>query len=167
MSAKKPIVLVGAIVLVAAAIAAAAYVLSDGSTKESPADVVGAAAVPSSEDVIALGEKVYKSQCAICHGANLEGQPNWRERKSDGRLPAPPHDETGHTWHHDDRTLFLLTKYGLARMTGQPIETDMPAYDGVLSDEEILAVLAYIKSQWPEQVRRRQAEITARAAAQR
>ena len=94
---------------------------------------------------------------------NLEGQPNWRVRKANGRLPAPPHDETGHTWHHDDRTLFLLTKYGLARLTGQAVETDMPAYDGVLSDREILAVLAYIKSRWPENVRRRQAEITANA----
>lgn len=115
-------------------------------------------------DTIALGRDVYKAQCAACHGVNLEGQPSWRERKENGRLPAPPHDETGHTWHHDDTTLFNLTKYGLAALIGQPVETDMPAYNGVLTDEEIRAVLAYIKSQWPEPIRERQAEINARAA---
>lgn len=112
---------------------------------------------------IALGKSIYNSQCAACHGANLEGQPNWRERKPNGRLPAPPHDETGHTWHHDDATLFNLTKYGLAALIGQPVETDMPAYENVLTDAEIYAVLAYIKSRWPEHIRRRQKELSERA----
>ncbi len=114
--------------------------------------------------MIALGAEVYAAQCAACHGVNLEGQPNWRERKPDGKLPAPPHDETGHTWHHDDATLFALTKYGLSKLVGQHVPTDMPVYEGVLSDREIHAVLAYIKSRWPAHVRQRQAEITSRAA---
>lgn len=112
---------------------------------------------------IALGKSIYNSQCAACHGANLEGQPNWRTRKANGRLPAPPHDETGHTWHHDDATLFNLTKYGLAALVGQPVETDMPAYDGVLTDNEIRAVLAYIRSRWPEHIRQQQQNLTERA----
>ena len=41
----------------------------------------------------------YQEYCASCHGVNLEGQANWRSRNQDGTLPAPPHDETGHTWH--------------------------------------------------------------------
>lgn len=60
----------------------------------------------------ALGSTVYVQQCAACHGANLEGQPNWRKRKPDGRLPAPPHDATGHTWEHSDEVLFRVTKEG-------------------------------------------------------
>ena len=48
----------------------------------------------------AQGTTVYADQGGACHGANLEGQPNWRQRRADGLLPAPPHDETGHTWHH-------------------------------------------------------------------
>jgi len=28
----------------------------------------------------------------------------------------------------------------------------MPAYENVLSDEEIIAVLSYIKSTWPEEI---------------
>jgi len=122
-------------------------------------------ASPAQEDggQIALGRSIYNSQCAACHGVNLEGQPNWRTRKANGRLPAPQHDETGHTWHHDDATLFNLTKYGLAALVGQPVETDMPAYDGVLTDDQIRAVLAYIKSRWPEHIRHRQKEMTERA----
>lgn len=113
-------------------------------------------------DLVALGRDVYASQCAACHGANLEGQPGWRTRKPNGRLPAPPHDASGHTWHHDDLSLFRLTKFGLSAVVGQPVETDMPAFEGVLSDREIWAVLAYIKSRWPENIRQRQADINAR-----
>ena len=43
------------------------------------------------------GQKNYQSFCASCHSANLEGQPYWIDFKEDGSLPAPPHDETGHT----------------------------------------------------------------------
>lgn len=123
--------------------------------------------VTETTSMVALGRTVYASQCAACHGANLEGQPNWRERKPDGRLPAPPHDETGHTWHHDDATLFNLTKYGFSALVGRPVETDMPAYDGVLTDEQIRASLAYIKSRWPAQIQARQAEMSRQAAAER
>ena len=60
------------------------------------------------------GAVVYADYCASCHGANLEGQPNWRSRMPNGKLPAPPHDANGHTWHHPDRQLFAITKYGLS-----------------------------------------------------
>ncbi len=40
--------------------------------------------------------------------------------------------------------------------------TDMPAFQGSLSDEEIWAVLAYVKSTWPAEARTRQAIITQR-----
>jgi mono/diheme cytochrome c family protein len=98
---------------------------------------------------IALGAKVYARQCAACHGAKLEGQPDWRKRLANGRLPAPPHDESGHTWHHPDRLLFAITKNGLVEpYAPKDYESDMPAFGGKLSDEEIWAVLAYIKSHW-------------------
>lgn len=98
---------------------------------------------------IALGQKVYAQHCAVCHGAKLEGQANWRERMPNGRLPAPPHDESGHTWHHLDEVLFGITKNGLLPPYGPPgYESDMPAFVGKLSDDEIWAVLAYIKSHW-------------------
>lgn len=109
--------------------------------------------------LVALGEEVYAQYCASCHGAELEGQPNWRVRGPDGRLPAPPHDETGHTWHHSDRQLFEITKHGIERFAPEGYESNMPAFEDVLSDEEIWAVLAFIKSHWPEEEREVQERI--------
>lgn len=105
---------------------------------------------PSDPGQVALGAKVYAEHCAACHGAKLEGQPNWRERLPNGRLPAPPHDESGHTWHHTDEALFGMTRDGLVPGKYAPpgYESDMPAFAGKLSDEEIWAALAFIKSHW-------------------
>lgn len=111
---------------------------------------------------VARGEQVYRQHCAACHGANLEGQPNWQTRKPDGRLPAPPHDETGHTWHHADETLFRITKKGVAAIVPN-YESDMPTYGDVLADDDIWAVLAYIKSRWPPRIQDIQSDIDRRA----
>lgn len=104
---------------------------------------------PSQPDVVALGGSIYSEHCVSCHGSNLEGQPNWQQRLENGRLPAPPHDETGHTWHHPDQVLFELTKYGPAALVGVNYESDMPGFESTLRDQEIIAVLSYIKSRWP------------------
>ena len=66
---------------------------------------------PASAD-IAAGEALYATSCASCHGANLEGQADWRSPGDDGKLHAPPHDKDGHTWHHGDALLFNYTKLG-------------------------------------------------------
>ena len=133
---------------------------------EVPAATVPAAAPLLDPDEVALGERVYAEACASCHGANLEGQPNWQTRNADGKLPAPPHDETGHTWHHPDAQLFAITKFGLAPIAGADYATDMPAFEGTLTDAEIIAALAYIKSRWSEKIRVHQAGIDAQARAQ-
>lgn len=109
---------------------------------------------------IARGATLYAGNCASCHGAELEGQPEWRRRHADGRMPAPPHDATGHTWHHADRHLFTITKLGVGGVV-PGYESDMPAFEGVLSDAEIVEILAFIKSTWPERERGFQAEVTA------
>ena len=110
--------------------------------------------------VLATGQSVYAKQCAACHGARLEGQPNWRQRDASGRLPAPPHDASGHTWHHPDQVLFDLTKYGVAKAANQPdYLTAMPKYEGVLTDAEIVAVLSWIKAQWPAAIRAQQESV--------
>jgi len=104
--------------------------------------------------VVQAGETVYQAQCASCHGAELQGQPEWRTRDQNGFLPAPPHDESGHTWHHADDLLFEITKYGPAAVIGDTsYKTMMPAYQDVLSDDDIIAVLSFIKHSWPEESR--------------
>lgn len=105
--------------------------------------------------VVALGKTVYGEQCASCHGPNLEGEPNWRQRKPNGRMPAPPHDINGHTWHHPDIALFKTTKFGSSAMSGGNYRSDMLGYEDILDDEEIIAVLSYIKSTWPEEIIKR------------
>jgi mono/diheme cytochrome c family protein len=105
---------------------------------------------------VTLGRSLYQAQCARCHGKNLEGQPDWQTRLPTGRLPAPPHDASGHTWHHPDGVLIGITKNGLKPYAGESYESDMPAFAGILNDEEIKAVLAFIKSTWPERERKYQ-----------
>ena len=105
--------------------------------------------------VLAQGHELYGQYCASCHGANLEGQPEWTQRLPSGRLPAPPHDATGHTWHHPPDVLFGIVKKGVEKFAPAGYESDMPGFGGILSDTQIWAVLAYIRSTWPDEVKRR------------
>src|SRR3546814_13897890 len=52
---------------------------------------------PADQTLVGQGRAIYANQCAACHGESLQGQPNWRDRMPNGKLPAPPHDKTGHT----------------------------------------------------------------------
>jgi mono/diheme cytochrome c family protein len=106
------------------------------------------------------GKQIYVQHCASCHGLKLEGQPDWRKPLANGRMPAPPHDDTGHTWHHPDQVLLGITKNGLVPPYAPPgYQSDMPAFGGVLSDAEIRAVLAYIAAHWSPEVLKLRAEM--------
>ncbi len=105
-----------------------------------------------SREVTQAGAELYAEHCASCHGARLEGQADWQLRDQDGYLPAPPHDETGHTWHHPTAQLFEITKYGTEQVVGGGYKSNMAGFGGLLSDDEILSILAFIKSTWPRQI---------------
>jgi S-disulfanyl-L-cysteine oxidoreductase SoxD len=113
--------------------------------------------------VVAEGRAVYFDHCAACHGAELEGQPDWRKADTDGYLPAPPHDATGHTWHHPDTLLFEITKHGTEAVVGGGYRSNMAGFGDILSDAEIFAVLAYIKSTWPPRIIERHDRLNADA----
>lgn len=133
-----------AFLLAAAAIGAAAALFYSGNSATPYID-------PADAALVGRGKAVYATHCAACHGAALEGQPEWRKRLPNGRLPAPPHDESGHTWHHPDSVLVDIVKNGLVpgRTAPDGYASDMPAYASILSDNDVKAVLAYIKSRWP------------------
>lgn len=156
ISVKKAAVMIGALGVLALAASLFVYGTSQ-SPKSSYID-------PSNKQLVADGKHIYVQNCASCHGTKLEGEPDWRMRKSNGRLPAPPHDETGHTWHHADALLIDITKNGLVPGVTAPAGyvSDMPAYNTTLNDHDIRAVIAYIKSYWPEHALARQKEITQR-----
>ena len=116
---------------------------------------------------VAQGRALYAQHCAACHGANLEGAPDWQRRGPDGRFPAPPHDESGHTWHHGDAMLFDYVRRGGQAVLddlGVAFQSGMPGFGDILQDAEIVAILDFIRSTWPAEIRAVQA---ARTAAER
>ena len=140
------------LIVLLCAVAGAGLYLWQGTQDQTSGPVV---LVPDNSTVIARGKTVYAEQCAACHGSNLEGQPGWKKRRPDGTLLAPPHNETGHTWHHRDQLLFDLTKLGLKALAGSDYKTDMPVYKDILSDADIIATLSWIKSTWPADISQR------------
>lgn len=110
---------------------------------------------------IGNGERLYQEVCASCHGVRLEGQPDWQRQNPDGSMPAPPHDASGHTWHHGNEQLFDYTRLGgaeaLARMGVTGVKSAMPAFGDQLSEDEIWDILAFIRSTWPRRAREVQA----------
>ena len=108
---------------------------SDGDSDSSkfPIDLTGSR--------VAAGEEIYAQNCASCHGP-VQGPVVLAS--------APVHGDAGHTWHHPDR---LLHQWVLDR---PPLATVTPAFRGVLSDEQVLEVLAYIKSTWLPEIQERQ-----------
>lgn len=130
--------------------------------------VIGLAAMPAQAGHeldgrdLDRGRAVYAEHCAACHGADLEGQPDWRSPGADGIYPAPPHDATGHTWHHSNAQLFDYTRIGgqgvIDSLGIRNFTSGMPAFGNVLTEDEIWDVLAYIRSTWPARERAFQAE---------
>ena len=72
-------------------------------------------------------------------------------------MPTPPHDDSGHTWHHSDDQIFKITKFGISAVV-PGYESDMMGFGEKLSDEEIRAIIAFIKSKWSEPHKEYQAE---------
>jgi len=106
---------------------------------------------------VARGREVYVQSCGGCHGQNAEGAPNWATPGPDGSLYlAPPHDDTGHTWHHSDRVLYMTINDGMGDplRPGSPLR--MPAFGDTLSDAEIRALIVYFRSLWTEKNRQYQ-----------
>jgi mono/diheme cytochrome c family protein len=99
--------------------------------------------------VVKEGKQLYARVCASCHGRRLQGQLLWQVRDQYAGRRAPAHDQTGHTWQHSDEELFYITKFGRFSTTPSTAKSYMPAYAQSLSDDQVLATIAYIKATWP------------------
>ena len=152
---RRPLVVVATVSIIVLA-GAAWWFLARGTGSE--------AITADNKELVALGQPLYAKHCAACHGAKLEGQENWRTPLPErGGLRAPPHDASGHTWHHPDAMLFAITRNGGASIAPPGFKSNMPGFKESLSDREIRAVLSYIKSRWPERVRKISKRINERA----
>lgn len=107
------------------------------------------------EQQVALGAQLYTQQCASCHQSDLSGEADWKIPKADGTYPAPPHDSTGHTWHHPDQLLLQIIRDGID-VPG----TTMPTFGDRLSDDEIQSIIEYLKSSWGPEERAAQWQVT-------
>ena len=120
-------------------------------TDQAEADQIEADQIEA--DPLAQGKRIYDENCASCHGFDGEGQPNWREPNDKGVYPAPPHDNSGHTWHHPDAQLLQIIAQG-----GSLPTSGMTGFADKLTEEEMILSLDYIKTFWGEEERAIQAE---------
>lgn len=118
----------------------------------SPAD-------PENDFQVREGAILYAENCAACHGGALEGAENWQDHNEDGTYKPPPHDDSGHTWHHSDKVIFEYTKLGGEELFKDfpDIISAMPAFGEDLSNAEIWSIIAFIKASWSEEMRASQA----------
>lgn len=106
-------------------------------------------------DEVLRGKVLYEQSCAACHGINGEGQPNWKQPNANGVYPAPPHDSTGHTWHHADSLLMDIIADG-----GTMPNSQMSGFSETLIEEEMRLILDYIKTFWGGREREFQEQVT-------
>ncbi len=117
----------------------------------------GAANANSAPPEVAQGRQLYEQYCAACHGWQGEGAANWKKPDEKGEMPPPPHDETGHTWRHSDAMLFKMIAEGWRHPFNKSDRLTMPAFGKSLTDQEIAAVIEYLKTLWTNEQREYQA----------
>lgn len=132
---------------------------SKSETSGSPIVINGIAVPPVpvlKPESVRRGQMIYTKFCANCHGQNLEGAPDWKTPLASGSFPAPPQDSSGHTWHHADLVLVeIIAKGGVSENSA------MPAFGQQFADEDVLAVLDFLKSNWGKDEREFQWWVTA------
>lgn len=103
-------------------------------------------------EFVAQGKRSYAIRCASCHGSDLKGEQGWPQPRSNGVMPASPLDQSGQSWQHNDQWLFTTIKYGGQATAPAGSSSYMPGFGSGMTDSEIWALIAYIKSTWPQHI---------------
>jgi mono/diheme cytochrome c family protein len=99
------------------------------------------------QTIVDNANRLFQQNCAVCHGANAEGTSDWKKTDANGNYPPPPLNGSAHAWHHSIPGLARSIKEGGLKLGGV-----MPPFGDKLSDQDILALIAYFQSKWPGQV---------------
>lgn len=105
------------------------------------------------------GQRVYDLRCAHCHGDNGDGQLPITIPTAEylGLHIVPAQDASGHTWMHPTQRLRDIIRYGV----NNPLQQfPMPGFEGVMTEEEIDLVIAYMALWWTEDQRTWQRQVT-------
>lgn len=116
---------------------------------------------PADRDQVLLGTALYSRDCARCHGEDMSGELGWVRDEaglSDKEMAviadqlgdvAPAHDEHGSTSRMPDDVLFRIIDEGPAKVLKKP-ESRMKGFHERLAEEEIWAIIAYMKANWQQ-----------------
>jgi len=129
-----------------------------GPAAASPVVVSTAPARVTDAGQLARGAKIYKANCAVCHGGQAQGATNWQKPGPDGKYPPPPLDGSAHAWHHPTTALKEVIANGTQRIGG-----NMPPWRDKITEADIEAVIAYFQSLWPDEIYQAWADIDRRA----
>ena len=88
---------------------------------------------------IQAGGELFVENCADCHGADGEGG-EIKDKPGETHAPSTP---TISSSRHFDDTIFQIISYG---QPGEGMQAFGPAYGGQLNDQEIRAIIAFIRS---------------------
>lgn len=104
----------------------------------------GAAAAP---DPMVVGKRVYSQNCAVCHQANGEGVA--------GQFPPLAGSEwvLSQDWHGDNHIVKIVLNgfQGVVTVKGKQYNNVMAPWGKVLKDDQIAAVITYIRNEWGNQ----------------
>lgn len=100
-------------------------------------------------ELVGKGEILFQQHCATCHGANAEGTRDWKKTDANGNYPPPPLDGSAHAWHHSLAQLARSIRQG-----GKPYGGTMPGFGEQFDDRQLLALIAFFQSKWPDEIYR-------------
>lgn len=100
---------------------------------------------PVSTENLFRGVQLFHEYCALCHGPEAQGHPDWRNPKV---VAAPPLNGTGNDWKRRKQDMIAIIKNGANRQG----ETVMPAWEGRLTDQEIEDIITWYQALWPPEV---------------